>query len=91
MNEGIATAAIFLDHKKAFDTVNHDILISKLHCYGIKGSALNWFISYLTDRSQVVTINSHLSDSQNINIGVPEGSIPGPLLFKFMLILYLIV
>ena len=81
MNEGRATAAIFLDLKKAFDTVNHDILISKLHCYGIKGSALNWFISYLTDRSQVVTINSHLSDSQNINIGVPQGSILGPLLF----------
>ena len=81
MNEGRATAAIFLDLKKAFDTVNHDILISKLHCYGIKGSALNWFISYLTDRSQVVTINSHLSDSQNINIGVPQGSVLGPLLF----------
>ena len=81
MNEGRATAGIFLDLKKAFDTVNHDILISKLHCYGIKGSALNWFILYLTDRSQVVTINSHLSDSQNINIGVPQGSILGPLLF----------
>ena len=60
MNEGRANAAIFLDlKKKAFDTVNHDILIYKLHCYRIKGSALNWFISYLTDRSQVVTINSH--------------------------------
>ena len=78
MNEGRATAAIFLDLKKAFDTVNHDTLISKLHCYGIKGSAVNWFISYLTDMSQVVTINSHLSDSQNINIGVPQGSILGP-------------
>ena len=81
MNEGRATAAIFLDLKKAFDTVNHDILISKLHFYGIKGSALNWFISYLTNRSQIVTINSHFSDPQNINIGVPQGSILGPLLF----------
>ena len=81
MNGVRATTAIFLDLKKAFDTVNHDILISKLHCYGIKGSALNWFISYLTDTSQVVTINSHLSDSQNINIGVLHGSVLRPLLF----------
>lgn len=81
MNSGKATAALFLDLKKAFDTVDHDILISKLDDFGVKGSALNWFKSYLTDRSQIVSVNSNFSDPQGINIGVPQGSILGPLLF----------
>jgi hypothetical protein len=81
MNNSKVTAAIFLDLKKAFDTVSHNILISKLSKYGINGSALKWFISYLSNRSQIVSINSSYSDPQHINIGVPQGSILGPLLF----------
>ena len=81
MNDGKATAAIFLDLKKAFDTVNHRLLIEKLKHIGIKDNTLNWFISYLSNRSQVVSINSSLSDSKCIDIGVPQGSILGPLLF----------
>jgi retron-type reverse transcriptase len=81
MNDGKVTAAIFLDLKKAFDTVNHKILIDKLYLYGVKGKALDWFTSYLLHRSQIVNINASFSDPKNIDIGVPQGSILGPLLF----------
>ena len=83
MVTGKATAAIFLDLKKAFDTVNHRLLIEKLKRIGIKDNTLNWFISYLSNRSQVVSINSSLSDSKciDIHVGVPQCSILGPLLF----------
>ena len=81
MNEGKATGAIFLDLKKAFDTINHDLLIKKLDKYGISGASLKWFISYLNERSQAVNVSSSLSDFKNINIGIPQGTILGPLLF----------
>jgi hypothetical protein len=81
MNKGCVTGAIFLDLKKAFDTVNHSLLIDKLSEIGIKGISLDWFRSYLSDRYQAVNINCTLSDFKPINIGVPQGSILGPLLF----------
>jgi len=81
MDSGRATGAIFLDLKKAFDCVNHSLLIEKLYSYGIKGNSLEWFRSYLTNRAQAVNINSTLSDFKNIDIGIPQGSILGPLLF----------
>ena len=81
MNEGKVTGAIFLDLKKAFDTVSHRLLLKKLHSYGITGHTLQWFESYLKNRSQAVNINSTLSDFKDINIGIPQGSILGPLLF----------
>ena len=80
-NDGKVTASIFLDLKKAFDTVSHEMLIKKLNSYGITESALQWFKSYLSDRTQAVNVNSTLSDFKSINIGVPQGSILGPLLF----------
>ena len=72
---------IFIDLKKAFDTVNHDILINKLEHYGVRGNGLNWFSSYLSNRSQFVTLNNTNSDTKHITCGVPQGSVLGPLLF----------
>ena len=72
---------IFVDLQKAFDTVNHDILISKLEHYGIRNQANNWFASYLRDRSQYVSILGFDSDTKVIPHGVPQGSVLGPLLF----------
>ena len=71
----------FLDLKKAFDTVNHRILISKLHKYGIRGHILQWFESYLKNRKQFVRIKNFKSQIKAITCGVPQGSILGPLLF----------
>lgn len=72
---------IFIDLKKAFDTVSHKLLLSKLKETGIVGSALDIFSSYLSDRRQVVKIGSDQSEPQLITFGVPQGSILGPLLF----------
>ena len=72
---------IFLDFSKAFDTINHDILIHKLYNYGIRGQALEWFRNYLQNRKQYVHLNGSNSSLKNINCGVPQGSILGPLLF----------
>ena len=72
---------IFLDFAKAFDTVNHNILLKKMEHYGIRGLPLNWFKSYLHDRQQATEIDDTLSNIEYIKCGVPQGSILGPLLF----------
>ena len=72
---------VFVDLQKAFDTVDHKILLSKLSHYGIKGFANKWLGSYLTNRSQSVNLNGATSDELKITCGVPQGSILGPLLF----------
>ena len=72
---------IFLDFAKAFDTVNHKILLKKLEHYGIRGKALQWFKSYLSNRSQYTEIGDSFSEIGYIKSGVPQGSVLGPLLF----------
>ena len=81
MNNGKLTGAIMIDLRKAFDTIDHELLLTKLRAYGIKGLALKWFKSYLYNRRQCVMIGSTLSEYLPITIGIPQGSIIGPLLF----------
>ena len=81
IENGEYVIGIFLDFSKAFDTVNHDILLEKLEHYGIRGCALSWFRSYLSNRPQYVTYNGTTFMSQTIKCGVPQGTILGPLLF----------
>ena len=72
---------LVIDLQKAFDTVNHKILISKLRELGLDQVAIKWFTSYLEDRTQIIEIGDTYSDSHSINSGIPQGSILGPLLF----------
>ncbi len=81
LDKGHYACGIFVDLQKAFDTVNHSILIKKLNHYGIRGSLLEWFKSYLNNRKQFTSILSFESNQLNISHGVPQGSVLGPLLF----------
>ena len=72
---------MFLDRWKAFDTVNHDMLLEKMHQYGIRGQNLVWCKTYLENRKQRTLANSVLSQSNLITCGVPQGSALGPLFF----------
>ncbi|XP_065671806.1 uncharacterized protein LOC136089681 [Hydra vulgaris] len=75
------TLGVFIDLSKAFDTVNHQILLSKLKSYGIINTNLSWFDSYLTNRKQFISYDSGKTEYKSITCGVPQGSILGPLLF----------
>ena len=81
LDSGKLAAGIFVDFQKAFDTVDHKILISKLNHYGIRGCFNDWFKSYLNNRKQCVSILGYESSYKNIEYGVPQGSVLGPLLF----------
>ena len=81
MENGFNTIGIFFDLSKAFDTINHQIFPTKLHHYGIRGNAKNWFASYLLNRQQCSEYGDAKSSSQILRHGVPQGSILGPLFF----------
>ena len=76
MDAGLQTGAVFIDLTKAFDTVDHDILIQKLRHYGVCGNSLIWFQDYLSNRTQVVINENQLSDELNYPINVHVGCCP---------------
>ena len=81
MDQNRIPFSVFLDLSKAFDTLNHHILLSKLECYGIRSTALQWFKSYLTRRQQFVEYQNVCSSTRELETGLPQGSVLGPLLF----------
>ena len=82
MDNGELNCVVFLDVRKAFDSINHEILLDKMHnFFGITGTQLKWFESYLNNRVQQCLINGQLSSPKTITCGVLQGSIMGPLLF----------
>lgn len=81
IDKGDLVGALFIDFRKAFDAVDHSILIQKLAIYKIDLVSLNWFISYLNDRKQAIKSDKGLSEFSIMQYGVPQGSILGPTLF----------
>ena len=80
MDQGVYTGAVFLDLRKAFDVVNHDLLVAKLQMHGCTSSALLWFKSYLSKRRQCLNIARTSSDTEVVRSRFPQGSIMGPVL-----------
>ena len=81
INDGDITGICMVDITKCFDSINHELLLDKLKCYGFSNIVHSWFKSYLSDRKQAVFCNGKLSDFLHINFGVPQGSVLGPILF----------
>ena len=85
MDQSRCTGALFMDLRKAFDTVHHGTLLDKLSCYGIQNTELAWFEDYLLNRKQFVCYDQSTSQPEQMTYGVPQGSILGPLLFIILI------
>ena len=81
IDDGNYGCGVLIDLKKAFDTVNHQILLKKLEHCGARGIPLDWFKSYLSNRKQYVSVNGNTSETLEVSCGVPQGPVLGPLLF----------
>ena len=81
MDNGLPTICVFIDLKKAFDTISHERLLTKLYLLNIGDKALDLLKNYLTDRQQMTILNDFTSDTRPMKVGVPQGSILGPALF----------
>ena len=85
LNDKKHCLSIYVDLRKAFDTVSHEILLRKINQYGVRGLPLRWFADYLRERQQRVKVGKDLSDSRKVNVGIPQGTILGPILFLFFI------
>ena len=81
LDDGEIVCGVFIDLQKAFDTVNHEILLEKLKYYGIRSKQNDWLRSFLTNRKQYVSMEDFFSQTKIVKCGVPQGSTLGPLLF----------
>ena len=81
LNMGLETDVIYLDFSKAFDKVDHNLLLKKIRFYGVKGRLYDWIKDFLTNRKQIVTVDGQHSKSEDVTSGVPQGTVLGPLLF----------
>ena len=82
-NSGAETDVLYLDFAKAFDKVDHNLLIAKLQIYGIQGKLLDWIRSFLRDRSQIVTVDGFHSVVEPVISGIPQGSVLGPVFLLY--------
>ena len=91
LDDNFVVGAVLTDLSKAFDCILHDLLIAKLAAYGLSEEALMYILSYLSNRKQCVRINDTYSEFENIIMGVPQGSILGPLLFSLYLFFFILI